>query len=110
MTGERHVFLMTLVSGKEAEYQRRHDEIWPEMVAALNRCGYSDYTLHLQGSTVVGVATMTPDTKTAAALMAKEPVTARWNESFIGIIEAHADGGFGVDLPQIWRLEERGGE
>ena len=35
----------------EAEYRRRHDEIWPELVALLKEAGVSDYSIHLDRET-----------------------------------------------------------
>lgn len=40
---EKHAFKMKLFAGKEAEYKRRHDEIWPELVALLHEASVSDY-------------------------------------------------------------------
>ncbi|MFI0424081.1 L-rhamnose mutarotase [Spongiactinospora sp. 9N601] len=53
---ERLCFLIELVPGSEAEYDRRHDEIWPEMRRAVSAAGYTNYTLFRRGSTVVGYA------------------------------------------------------
>jgi hypothetical protein len=36
MTTERYAFKMKLNPGMEAEYRKRHDEIWPELVALLH--------------------------------------------------------------------------
>ncbi len=35
----------------EAEYRKRHDEIWPELVALLKDAGISDYSIHLDPET-----------------------------------------------------------
>jgi L-rhamnose mutarotase len=44
MVGERHAFRMKLNPGTEAEYKRRHDKIWPELVDLLREAGVSDYS------------------------------------------------------------------
>ena len=44
---ERYVFRMRLNQGMAREYERRHDEIWPELVALLKKAGVSDYSIHL---------------------------------------------------------------
>ena len=36
---QRHAFKMYLNPGQEAEYIRRHDEIWPELVVLLRETG-----------------------------------------------------------------------
>ncbi|MDQ2864168.1 MAG: L-rhamnose mutarotase [Bacteroidota bacterium] len=38
---------MKLLQGFEAEYQKRHDEIWPELKALLKDTGISDYSIFL---------------------------------------------------------------
>lgn len=48
---QKHAFKMTLNPGMEAEYRRRHDEIWPELVALLKEAGVSDYSIHLDRDT-----------------------------------------------------------
>ena len=47
MTSERYAFRMKLNPGMEAEYRRRHDEIWPELVELLHEAGVSDYAIYL---------------------------------------------------------------
>ena len=42
---QRHAFKMKLKPGVVAEYQRRHDAIWPELAAELKAVGITDYRL-----------------------------------------------------------------
>nr|WP_321462194.1 L-rhamnose mutarotase [uncultured Cohaesibacter sp.] len=44
---ERYAFRMKLKPGFEAEYKKRHDEIWPEMVRVLKEAGISQYSIFL---------------------------------------------------------------
>ena len=48
---QKHAFKMRLHQGCEDEYRRRHDEIWPELVALLKDAGISDYSIHLDRET-----------------------------------------------------------
>ncbi len=48
---EKYAFKMRLNPGMKAEYKRRHDEIWPELVALLKQAGVSDYSIHLDDET-----------------------------------------------------------
>ena len=48
---QRHAFKMRLNPGAEAEYIRRHDAIWPELVALLKETGISNYSIHLDRET-----------------------------------------------------------
>lgn len=44
---EKFAFKMMLNKGFEAEYKKRHDEIWPELIVLLKDAGVSDYSIHL---------------------------------------------------------------
>lgn len=43
----RKAFLMSVRQGQEAEYRRRHDEIWPELAATLQAHGAHNYSIFL---------------------------------------------------------------
>lgn len=102
---ERLCFSMRLFEGTEEEYERRHRELWPDMLEALNAAGYTNYTLFRSGLSVVGYAECRPDVATVAARMAASPVTARWNESFRKIIEPSADGELAVGFTELWHID-----
>lgn len=46
----RKAFLMTLKPGAEAEYEKRHNPIWPELQAVLKSHGVKTYSIFLDGS------------------------------------------------------------
>ncbi len=48
---ERIAFRMNLNPGQAAEYEKRHDEIFPELAQALKDAGVSDYTIWLDPET-----------------------------------------------------------
>lgn len=48
---QKYAFKMQLNPGMEAEYQKRHDAIWPELVGLLQAAGVSDYSIHLDRET-----------------------------------------------------------
>ena len=61
------------------EYRAHHAAVWPEMREALQRCGWHNYSLFLDGDGVLFGYFETPDTLAAAvAAMQDEPVNARW--------------------------------
>ena len=102
---ERLCFVINLVPGMEREYERRHAEIWPEMRAAVNDAGYTNYTLFRRASTVVGYAECVPDVATASAKLAATEVAARWNDSFVSVIERLVDSeGNLQQAEQVWHL------
>jgi L-rhamnose mutarotase len=48
---KRKAFVMYLHPGCEAEYKKRHDEIWPELKAELRQAGVSNYSIYLDRKT-----------------------------------------------------------
>ena len=43
----RKAFVMTVNSGSEAEYERRHNPLWPELAAVLKTHGVHSYSIFL---------------------------------------------------------------
>ncbi len=62
---EKFAFKMQLHAGAKKEYEKRHDEIWPELVVLLKDAGISDYSIHLDEETytLFGVLWRTEDHK-----------------------------------------------
>ena len=103
---ERLCFLIELHEGAEEEYQRRHDEIWPEMVGAVSAAGYTNYTLFRRGSTVIGYAECIPDIASVMQKMNAADVTPRWNESLEGVIKTLTDeSGNLLRAVEVWHLD-----
>lgn len=75
---QKFAFKMQLNPGCEAEYRKRHDEIWPELVALLREAGVGDYSIHLDGetNTLFGVLWRTDDH--GMDDLPKHPVMQRW--------------------------------
>lgn len=86
---ERYAFRMTLNPGMEAEYRRRHDEIWPELVVLLKQAGVSDYSIHLDPATgaLFGLLTRTADHGMAA--LPDHPVMKQWWAHMADIMQTH---------------------
>lgn len=75
---QKYAFKMRLNDGCEAEYRKRHDEIWPELVALLREAGVSDYSIHLDRdtNTLFGVLWRTDDHRMDD--LPAHPVMQRW--------------------------------
>ena len=60
---QKYAFKMKLNAGQEAEYRRRHDQIWPELVDLLRVSGVQDYSIYLdeETHTLFGVLWRTDD-------------------------------------------------
>lgn len=63
----RKAFVMSVDAGKEEEYEKRHNPIWPELEATLKAHGVHNYSIFLN-----------PDTRQLFAYAEIED-EARWN-------------------------------
>jgi L-rhamnose mutarotase len=84
---EQIAFLMRLKPGREREYRRRHDEIWPELTAALTQAGIRDYSIFLDEVTLTlfAVLRLTPDN--TRNQLPSLPVMRRWWASMADLME-----------------------
>ena len=49
---ERYAWKAAVLPGKMAEYRRRYDEIWPEMLEMFRRAGIRNYSIWQAGDTL----------------------------------------------------------
>jgi L-rhamnose mutarotase len=88
---QKYAFRMRLNPGMKDEYRRRHDEIWPELVALLKDAGVSDYSIHLDEETnaLFGVLWRRDDHRMDD--LPKHPVMRRWWAYMADIMETKPD-------------------
>lgn len=102
---EKIAFRMTLHEGQLDEYRRRHDEIWPDLVAALKDAGIEDYSIHYDPETraLFGVLWRRAD-HGMDALPGTE-IMQRWWAHMADIMETHPDNRpRAVDLETVFHL------
>ncbi len=75
---EKFAFKMHLDPGMEAEYKRRHDEIWPELVTLLKEAGISDYSIHLDRESGILFGVLWRTDKHGMDDLPKHPVMQKW--------------------------------
>jgi L-rhamnose mutarotase len=88
---QRVSFKMKLFPGQVAEYKKRHDEIWPELVSLLRGIGIHDYSIFLDEETLslFGVLKI-EDPKLLDTLPATE-IMAKWWKYMADIMETNPD-------------------
>lgn len=103
---ERACFTFEIHEGKEEEYKRRHDEIWPELVEVLTQSGLRNYTLFRRGTQVIAYVECHPDVATAFGKVAATDVNARWSKWFEDIIVRLTDDeGQLLWAEEVWHLD-----
>ena len=101
----RHAFKMYLNPGMEAEYIRRHDEIWPELSALLKEVGVSNYSIHLDRETGVLFGYLERGEGHTMADLPKHPVMQKWWAYMGDIMRCNPDGSpVAIDLVETFYL------
>ena len=77
---QRICFLLQVKPDRLDEYKKAHKKVWPEMLAALSRHGWHNYSLFLRPDGLLVGYVETPDFKKAIAGMQTEDVNRRWQE------------------------------
>ena len=103
---EKIAFRMKLNPGMEAEYKRRHDEIWPEMLAMLKEAGVSDYSIFLDRETDTLFAVLWRRDDHTMDALADNPVEQRWNAYMADIMVTNPDKSAVIaDLVQVFHMD-----
>lgn len=86
---EKYAFKMQLNPGCLEEYRKRHDEIWPELVALLRDAGVSDYSIHLDAETHILFGVLWRAQDHTMDSLPDHPVMQRWWAHMADIMAAH---------------------
>jgi L-rhamnose mutarotase len=87
----RQAFTMKLKPGFTAEYKKRHDEIWPELVLELRAAGISDFSIFLDEKTLTLFAVRKISDEKEFAELSKQPVIRKWWSHMSPLMEVNAD-------------------
>lgn len=85
-----YAWVLEVRPGYEAEYLRRHDEIWPEMLDALRAAGIRNYNIFRHGLVLFGYFE-TDDLKITQAILARDPTNTRWGEWMAPLMKIEVD-------------------
>jgi L-rhamnose mutarotase len=87
---ERRAFTLRLAPGALAAYKHKHDEIWPELVAEIERSGIATMTAFEADPLIVYYSEIT-DEEAWDKLWSSE-IHDRWANEFKGLIAFGEDG------------------
>lgn len=104
---ERLLFVMKLREGMVEEYEKRHEDVWPDLLGDLWAAGWRNYSLFRRGLEVYGYAECHPDVETALSAMGSSKANKRWAEWFTEVIEVLTDESGSLQrAPQAWHMDE----
>ncbi len=102
----RKAFVMKVYPDQHEEYEKRHNEIWPEMVKALHEHGASNYSIFLEKETSKLFGYVEIENEEKWAQMAKTEINQKWWEFMQPVMETHPDNSpVTTHLKEVFHLE-----
>jgi len=103
---ERTAFKMKLKPGFASEYQKRHREIWPELVDLLKGAGISDYSIFLDEETDTLFAVQKQGGSVSSQALGDSAIVKRWWAFMADIMETNPDSSpISIPLREVFRLD-----
>ena len=102
---KREAFKMYLKPGCEAEYEKRHAAIWPELKALLSQNGVSDYSIYWDKETNILYAVQ-KNNGAGSQDMGENEIVKRWWDYMADIMEVNPDNSpVSIPLPEVFHMD-----
>ena len=99
-------FKMKLYPGQEAEYERRHRELWPEMGEMIHAPGGKNYSIFLDRETPTLFAYIEIEDEEVWNQGADTAINRKWWDFMADIMETNPDKSpVAVDLTPLFHLD-----
>ena len=82
---------MKLKPGNQEEYEKRHEEIWPELKQLLSESGVSDYHIFLDKETDMLFAVQNVSGDHGSQDLGKDPIVQKWWKYMSDIMDTNED-------------------
>lgn len=101
----RIAFKMQLFAGCEAEYKKRHNELWPELKQLLKDNGISDYSIFLDEKTNILFGVLKAESEAALNDLPSNQIMQKWWKYMADIMETNTDNSpVQVPLKEVFYL------
>ena len=101
----RVAFKMKLYQGYEEEYQKRHDQLWPDLELLLKQTGISEYSIFLDSETNSLFGVLKASDPSALDNLPSKPVMQKWWAYMKDIMESNPDNSpVSVPLKEVFYL------
>ncbi len=108
---QRVGFLLKVKPEMIPEYRRRHEAVWPDMLDALRRTGWHNYSLFMRDDGLLfGYFEAAESFQASLAGMSQAEVNTRWQEAmapfFVSLSagRGHADENM-IELQEVFHLD-----
>ena len=103
---QRVGFKMKLFAGKEAEYKKRHDELWPELKELLQQTGIKEYSIFLDEATNTLFGYLTIADAQRLDELPNAPIMQKWWAYMQDIMETNEDHSpVSIPLKEVFYLK-----
>lgn len=103
---KREAFKMFLKPGCEAEYEKRHNAIWPELKKLLSENGVCDYSIYWDKDTNILFASQKVQGEESSQDMVSNPIVQKWWAYMADIMETNPDNSpVSIPLKEVFRME-----
>ena len=103
---KREAFKMFLKPGFEAEYEKRHNEIWPELQQLLKESGVYDYSIFWDKDTNVLFAVQKTSGEGGSQDLGANPIVQKWWAYMADIMDTNPDNSpISIPLKEVFRME-----
>ena len=103
---KREAFKMFLKPGCEAEYEKRHNAIWPELKKLLSENGVCDYSIYWDKDTNILFASQKVQGEESSQDMGSNPIVQKWWAYMADIMETNPDNSpVSIPLKEVFRME-----
>lgn len=102
----REAFKMYLKPGCEAEYERRHAAIWPELKKLLSDSGVSDYSIFWDRDTNILFAVQKVEGDGGSQDLGNTEIVKKWWDYMADIMEVNPDNSpVSIPLPELFHMD-----
>lgn len=102
----RKSFKMKLYEGQKNEYEKRHNELWPEMKEMIHEYGGKNYSIFLDEETNILYGYIEIESEERWAKTAETEICKKWWTYMADIMETNTDNSpVSVDLIEVFHLE-----
>ena len=99
-------FKMKLYEGQEAEYEKRHNQLWPEMKDMIHEYGGKNYTIFLDKETLTLFGYIEIEDEERWAKGADTAINRKWWDFMADIMETNPDNSpVSIDLKEVFHLD-----
>lgn len=102
----RKGFKMFLYPGMEEEYEKRHNQLWPEMRDMIHEYGGHNYSIYLDRETHVLYGYLEVEDEARWAASTDTAINRKWWDFMADIMETNPDNSpVCVDLSPVFHLD-----